>query len=88
MDNSRLVIGIIQESGNSSPKLPEIVVTAAMIEAGLGALREHHYAEDTLYMLECVFRAMAYASPSVSVRELFESLESVSIGGLKPLNLR
>lgn len=39
----------------------EIVVTPQMIEAGLEEMREHHYGEDVRYMVECVFRAMAYA---------------------------
>ena len=44
----------------------EISVTPRMIAAGLAELREHHYDDDAEYMLECVYRAMAYASFSAS----------------------
>ena len=44
---------------NSDAQL-EIPVSDLMIEAGLEAFREHHYDSDVRYMLECVFRAMAY----------------------------
>jgi len=44
----------------------EIKVTSEMIEAGLEELREHDYAGDTRYMLECIYRTMAYASASAS----------------------
>ena len=40
----------------------EIEVTAAMISAGLSELREHSFAEDAGYVLECVYRAMGYAT--------------------------
>ena len=40
----------------------EIEITPAMIAAGLEELRDHNYAGDTDYMLECVYRAMAYAA--------------------------
>jgi hypothetical protein len=33
------------------------------------------------------FRPAGPSNPLVSVRKLFESLESVRVGGLKPLNL-
>lgn len=42
----------------------DIVVTDSMIDAGLEAIREHHYGDDLRYMLESVFRAMAYNSPT------------------------
>lgn len=44
----------------------EIEVTPEMIEAGVDELRDHHYACDTSYMVECIFRAMSYASRSAS----------------------
>ena len=40
----------------------EIEVTPAIIEAGKAELREHRYVDDTDYMLEAVYRAMAYVS--------------------------
>jgi len=46
---------------------PEIVVTPAMIDAGLEEFRSYHYDSDSRLMLESVFRAMAYASVSASV---------------------
>jgi hypothetical protein len=45
----------------------EIVVTQEMVNEGLDELARHHYCDDIRYILECVFRAMAYASPSASV---------------------
>lgn len=39
----------------------EIVVTEAMVEAGMAELREHRMGDDPRYVLECVFRTMAYA---------------------------
>lgn len=47
-----------------------IAITPEMIEAGLGELREHHYDTDVGYMLECVYRAMAYAKPAASDKRL------------------
>jgi hypothetical protein len=44
----------------------QIEVTPAMIEAGQAEMSEHHYGGDTAYMLECVYRAMAYASRDAS----------------------
>jgi hypothetical protein len=38
----------------------EIEVTAAMIEAGMAEWREHHFGDDPRYVLESIFRAMAY----------------------------
>ncbi len=40
----------------------EIEVTPEMIEAGRQEMREHHYDTEIGYMLECVYRAMSYAS--------------------------
>ena len=51
----------------SRERPPEIVVSPAMIDAGLEEFRSHHYGGDTRYMLESVFREMAYASVSASV---------------------
>ena len=45
----------------------EIEVTVAMVKAGLEELGDHHYADDWAYVLECVYRAMTYASPEASV---------------------
>ena len=44
----------------------EIPVTAEMVDAGLSEIREHHYDTDVRWMLECVFRAMAYANLEVA----------------------
>lgn len=38
----------------------EVEVTPAMIEAGLEELRQHSFGEELPYLLECVYRAMAY----------------------------
>ena len=43
-----------------------IVVTEAMVRAGLDEMNEHQYAEELGYVLECVYRAMAYESDSAS----------------------
>lgn len=40
----------------------EIKVTPEMVKAGMEELHEHNYGGDLPYMLECVFRAMAYES--------------------------
>ena len=42
------------------PNLHEIVVTEAMIEAGMSELKDHDYGEDIKYVLEVVYRAMFY----------------------------
>ena len=42
--------------------IPEIEVTPAMIAAGMKELREHSYGEDIRFVLESVYRAMAYAA--------------------------
>lgn len=44
----------------------EIEVTPAMVAAGVTEMREHRYGGDTEYMLECIYRAMAYARPLAS----------------------
>ncbi len=41
---------------------PEIEVTPEMVCAGLEELREHHLGDDMAYVVESVFRTMAYAS--------------------------
>jgi hypothetical protein len=46
----------------------EIVVTPEMLLAGLDELQSHSYAEDLPYILETVFRAMAYKSPQLPSR--------------------
>lgn len=48
-------------------QVAEILVTKRMIDAGMEELAEHHYAGDIPYMLECVFRSMAYASDPASL---------------------
>lgn len=57
-----------QDSTGQAGTLPLMVieVTPAMIQAGLDQLREHHIGDDLAYVLETVFRAMAYESPSIS----------------------
>lgn len=45
-----------------------IEVTDAMIAAGLDEFREHHYGSDVPYVLESVYRAMAYASLDASAK--------------------
>lgn len=45
--------------------VPQIEVTPEMIEAGMDELSEHAYTGDLKYMIECVFRAMAYVSPQL-----------------------
>lgn len=47
-------------------KSEEIVVTQDMIAAGIEELRQHRLPGDWPYLLECVFRAMAYAKLSAS----------------------
>ena len=48
------------KSGGNRPA-QEIEVTPEMIEAGLEELSEHRYGSDARYVLESVYRAMAYA---------------------------
>ena len=48
----------VDESGDKS----EVVVTEAMIEAGLLELYDFNYSEDVRFVIESVYRAMAYAS--------------------------
>lgn len=43
--------------------VPGIEVSQRMIDAGLHELRERSFGEDLPYILEVVFRAMAYESP-------------------------
>lgn len=45
----------------------EIEVTPDMVDAGLDELRGHSLVGDARYMLESVYRAMAYARRSASV---------------------
>jgi hypothetical protein len=52
--------------GNLITPKDEIEVTEAMVAAGLDEMRDHHYESDTKWMLECIFRAMLYASPAAS----------------------
>lgn len=55
-----------RHSTQPAPAGTHVVVTSGMIEAGLEELSDHHYAGDTAYMVESVYRAMAYASFSAS----------------------
>ena len=57
----------IKHKARERDRPAEIVVSPAMIEAGLEELRSHHYDGDSRCMLECVFRAMVYASVPASV---------------------
>lgn len=41
--------------------IKEIVVTEQMIDAGVEELRDRGYGDDLRYVVETVFRAMAYA---------------------------
>ncbi len=50
----------------------EIEITPEMIEAGLQEMREHHYDTDVGYMLECVYRAMVYATRQASSSKLLK----------------
>ena len=43
----------------------EIIVTEGMVTAGLRQMHEYSYGEDIRYVLEAVFRAMAYESPQL-----------------------
>ena len=52
----------VEDSGNG-----EIEITDAMTEAGMDELRQHQLPGDWPYVLECIFRAMAYESPSASL---------------------
>ena len=53
-------------SDQNVEKKQEVVVTEAMISAGLSEMSEHNYNVDTAYMLEAVFRAMCYAKSPAS----------------------
>lgn len=53
----------LPESGQTGA---QIEVTPAMVEAGVEEIREHHVGDDLGYVVESVFRAMAYLSPSAS----------------------
>lgn len=44
----------------------QIVVTPEMVSAGLEEMRQHNFGEDLGYILESVFRAMAYESTLAS----------------------
>lgn len=65
----------VSDSGQAGalPSLPLIVVTPEMVAAGREELADHSLAGDLDYMLESVFRAMAYAG----------SLEASSISVVK-----
>jgi hypothetical protein len=47
-------------------RVTEMVVTGAMVDAGIAEFREHNYDGDVRYMLEAIFRAMAYANLEAS----------------------
>lgn len=44
----------------------EIQITQEMIEAGLDEMRQHQIGDDLGYVVECVYRAMAYSRFSAS----------------------
>ena len=44
----------------------EIEVTPAMIAAGVEEMMQHHFGSETAYVLECLYRAMAYAALSAA----------------------
>jgi hypothetical protein len=46
------------------PAIVEIEVSPAMVQAGMEELGEHRLLDDMAYVLECVYRAMAYESAS------------------------
>lgn len=50
----------------SADDVPGIPVTSAMVDAGLAALFEYSFGEDIRYVLESVYRAMAYESLAVA----------------------
>ena len=41
-----------------------------MVEAGLHELREHSFGEEPAYLIEAVYRAMAYQAPELLQRAL------------------
>jgi hypothetical protein len=49
----------------SGDDIPEIVVTPEMVQAGIDELYEHSLSDGLPYLLETVFRAMAYVSPQL-----------------------
>jgi hypothetical protein len=49
----------------SGGEICEIVVTPEMVQAGIDELYEHSLSEGLPYLLETVFRAMAYSSPQL-----------------------
>ena len=56
----------------------EIVVTPDMVKAGLEELWENHFDCDSAYMVEKIFRAMAYESPQLVQQVQSNILEQVS----------
>ena len=52
----------IENHADESGDKPEVVVTDAMIEAALLELYDFNYSEDVRFVIESVYRAMAYAS--------------------------
>ena len=44
----------------------EIIVTEHMVSAGLNEIRRHQFDADLPYVVECVFRSMAYPSLEAS----------------------
>lgn len=56
-----------RDSGGGRQAGAEIEVTPEMIEAGLEELYQHRFGSDLRYVLEVVYRAMAYSSVSASL---------------------
>lgn len=54
------------EKRQAGIQFEEIAVTPQMVEAGLEVFRSHHYDTDAPYLMECIYRAMAYASLDAS----------------------
>lgn len=55
----------IMKPTDSTDRQVQIEVTQEMIKAGLEELREHSFGENVEYLLEEVYRAMAYSSPEL-----------------------
>ncbi len=51
---------------NTETNAYEIEVTNEAIRAGIEEMRQHNLGDDWGYVLECVYRAMAYESVSAS----------------------
>jgi len=60
-----------------------ILVTPEMLAAGLEELSEHHFGDDLGWILESVFRAMAYESPQIVIdRDVPTEVDRASVRAL------